>query len=106
MRVLLASLVLVPSFFPLASFAVAGEVIKVSIADMTFSPAEVAARVGDTVEWANFDFVDHTATAENGNWDVALPAGKSGGVEMRHAGDIVYFCRFHPNMTGVIHVAR
>lgn len=87
-----------------APCAAGGEVIKVSISDMTFSPAEVTVRVGDTVEWNNSDFVDHTATAKNSDWEVALPAGKSGGVELKHPGDVAYYCRFHPNMTGIIHV--
>jgi plastocyanin len=31
--------------------------------DLVFNPADITVRVGDTIEWANADFIDHTATA-------------------------------------------
>jgi len=87
-----------------ASGALAGEVVKVSIDGLAFAPTEVTVHVGDTVEWDNADFVEHTATAKGGDMDVAIPAGKSGRVELSHPGTIAYYCRFHPNMTGTIKV--
>jgi plastocyanin len=84
--------------------ACAGEVVKVSIDDLAFQPADVTVRVGDRVEWVNDDFIDHTATATGGDWDVEIPVGASAGVELTRVGKIDYFCRFHPNMTGTIHV--
>lgn len=84
--------------------AFAGEVVKVSIGDLAFKPPDVTVHVGDKIEWVNGDFVDHTATAKSGNMDVAIPAGKSGHVELSHPGTIAYYCRFHPNMTGTIKV--
>lgn len=86
------------------SVALAGEVVKVDISDLAFAPAEITIHVGDTVEWVNGDFIDHTATANSGDWDVLIPAGKSGRVELRRAGTVVYYCRFHPGMTGTIHI--
>jgi plastocyanin len=88
----------------LAASPLAGEVVKVPISDLVFSPAEVTVHVGDTVEWDNADFVDHTATATNGDWDVAIAGGKSGSVQLSRAGTLSYYCRFHPNMTGTIKV--
>jgi plastocyanin len=88
----------------LAASAYAGEVVKVSINDLVFAPTEVTVRVGDIVEWANGDFIDHTATAKSGDWDVLIPAGKSARMELSRAGTIAYYCRFHPGMTGIIHV--
>ena len=88
----------------LAASPLAGEVVKVPISDLVFSPAEVTVHVGDTVEWDNADFVDHTATAKDGDWDVAIAAGKTGRVELNRTGTIAYYCRFHPNMTGTIKV--
>ena len=82
----------------------AGEVVKVSIGDLAFTPAEITVRVGDIVEWDNGDFVDHTATAKSGDMDVAIPAGKSGRVELSRPETIAYYCRFHPHMTGTIKV--
>ena len=89
----------------LSSPAVAGETIRVTIDKMKFDPPNVSAHVGDTIEWASSDFVAHTATAKNKDWDVAIPAKGAGSVTLAHPGEIDYFCRFHPNMTGQIAVA-
>lgn len=80
------------------------ETITVTVENMEFTPAEIAAKVGDTVEWVNKDPVDHTATVKDG-WDVMLPAGESGSVTLETAGEFDYFCRFHPNMLGRITVS-
>lgn len=85
--------------------ALAGEVVKVDISDLAFAPAEITVQVGDTVEWINGDFIDHTATARSGDWDITIPAGKTGQAHLTRAATIEYFCRFHPGMTGTIHVA-
>lgn len=82
----------------------AGQVLRVTISNLAFSPAEIQAKVGDIVEWVNGDFVDHTATAETGGWDVSIVAGKSGQLQLTRAGTFSYFCRVHPGMTGTIHV--
>ena len=89
----------------LSSTASAGETIRITVDKLKFDPAEISARVGDTVEWASSDFVAHTATAKNKDWDVAIPAKGMGRVTLEHAGEVDYFCRFHPNMTGRIVVA-
>lgn len=89
---------------PAASAVHAGEAVQVKISDLAFSPAEITVEAGGTVEWINDDFIDHTATATSNEWDVALGAGESGSLELARPGKVQYFCRFHPNMTGVIHV--
>ena len=53
------------------------ETIEVVIDKLVFAPAEVNARVGDTVVWTNKDKFAHTATVKGG-WEVMIPAGKSG----------------------------
>ena len=88
----------------LAAPSTAGGVARVTINSLAFSPPEIQAKVGDTVEWVNGDFVDHTATAKNGEWDVTIVAGKSAQLQLMHAGSFAYFCRIHPNMMGTIHV--
>lgn len=89
----------------LSSPAIAGETIRVAIDKMNFDPPRISAHVGDTIEWASSDFVVHTATAKNKDWDVTIPAKGTGRVTLAHPGAIEYFCRFHPNMTGEITVA-
>jgi plastocyanin len=88
----------------LAAPSAAGEVVRVAINDLAFSPAEVTAKVGDTIEWVNGDFVDHTATDKGGAWDVAIAAGKTAQLALTSAGTFAYYCKFHPGMTGSIHV--
>lgn len=90
----------------LAAGAVPAEAatITVTVDKMAFSPAEVEARVGDTIEWVNKDAFAHTATVKGG-WEVMLPVAKSGAVTVEKPGAIDYFCRFHPNMKGRIAVS-
>ena len=104
MRIRIGGLALLTAVL-LSSPAVAGETIRVTIDKMKFDPPKVSAHVGDTIEWASSDFVAHTATAKNKDWDVAIPAKGAGRVTLAHPGEIDYFCRFHPNMTGQIVVA-
>jgi plastocyanin len=51
----------------------AAETIRVTIDNLKFSPAEVSAHVGDTIEWVSSDFVAHTATASNKDWESPSP---------------------------------
>jgi plastocyanin len=88
----------------LSAQAAVGETVQIKINDLAFSPTEVTAKVGDTVEWINGDFVDHTATDKGGAWDVAIPAGKSAQLKLTSPGTFAYYCKVHPGMTGTIHV--
>lgn len=85
--------------------ASAADTIHITIDKLKFAPAQVSAHVGDTIEWASVDFIAHTATARNKDWDVSIPAKGSGKVVLKRAGETDYFCRFHPTMTGRISVA-
>lgn len=78
--------------------------IEVTIDKMAFSPADIEARVGDTIEWINKDVFVHTATVKGG-FEVMLPSKKSGSVVLDKTGTIDYYCRLHPNMKGRITVA-
>ena len=98
------SVVLVALVIVLTRSAAASEVVSITIHDLAFSPAQVNAKVGDTIEWVNSDFVDHTATAKDGAWDVAIAAGKSAQFKLVQPGAVAYYCKIHPNMTGTIHV--
>jgi len=88
----------------LASAPSRAETIQVVIDKLTFSPTEVQAKVGDTIEWLNKDSFAHTATAK-GDFDVMIAAGKSGSTVLKKAESVEYYCRFHPNMKGRITVA-
>lgn len=76
----------------------AAKTVRIEITGLMFSPATVSAETGDTIEWANSDFVDHTASAEDGTWDIAVPAHSSRRLKLLRAGTFAYYCRVHPNM--------
>ncbi|HEV2677021.1 MAG TPA: cupredoxin domain-containing protein [Aliidongia sp.] len=84
--------------------AARAETIRVTIKGLGFSPAQTQAKVGDTIEWINEDFVAHTATVR-GEWDMMVPVHKSASLVLKRAGTVEYYCRFHPNMKGSIAVA-
>ena len=86
------------------SFPAFAETIQVTVDKLVFSPAVITAKIGDTIEWINKDILAHTATVK-GDWDVMIPAKKSGSFVLKKAGDVEYYCRFHPNMKGRISVA-
>src|SRR6187549_3507941 len=78
--------------------------IQITMENLVFSPAEVTAKVGDTVEWINKDVFAHTATARNGDFDVTMPPKKTVTSVLKKAGAIEYYCRFHPNMKALLKI--
>ena len=80
------------------------DTIKVTIDGLVFSPAQISAKVGDTIQWINNDIVAHTAT-KRGGWDVMIKPKAAATLVLKDAGDIEYYCRFHPTMTGRLSVA-
>lgn len=77
----------------------------VSIANFTFSPAELSIMAGDTVRWTNNDTSPHTVTATNGEFD---SGNLNNGQMFMHVfsfdGSFPYVCLYHSNMTGMITV--
>jgi plastocyanin len=96
---------LLPALALAAASPVAAGVVRIDASGIAFVPARVSAKVGDTVEWTNKDFVVHSATARNGDWDLNLPVHKTGQTVLKKAGKIAYYCRLHPNMTGEIDIS-
>src|SRR5262245_59755129 len=87
------------------SFPEREETIQVTIDKLVFAPAEVNAKVGDTIEWVNKDALVHTATATNGDWNVNIPGIQRGRIVLEKSGAADYYCKLHPNMKGRIVVA-
>jgi plastocyanin len=79
--------------------------IQITMENLVFSPANVSAKVGDTISWVNKDVFVHSATARNGDWDVTIPAKKTVPLVLSKSGQIEYYCRFHPNMKAIISIA-
>ena len=79
--------------------------IQIVMDNLVVSPAEATAKVGDTVEWINKDVFAHTATARNGDFDVAMPPKKTVTSVLKKAGTVEFYCRYHPNMKAVLTIA-
>jgi plastocyanin len=79
--------------------------IQITMENLVISPAKATAKAGDTIELINKDVLAHTATARNGDFDVAMPPKKTVTYVLKKAGTVEYYCRFHPNMKAVLNVA-
>ena len=82
------------------------ETIQIKIEKLAFTPSQIIAQVGDTIEWVNADFVAHTATARDGALDVMIAPSATTSVVVKADGTVDYYCRFHPNMIGQITIAK
>ena len=78
--------------------------IQIAMENLVFAPAEVSAKVGDTIEWVNKDVFVHTATAKNGDLDVTHAAEEDGDLGVEEGRPVDYYCRFHPNMKAVLKI--
>ena len=88
-----------------ASVSAHAATIQITMENLVVSPLEATAKVGDTLELINKDVLAHTATARNGDFDVAMPPKKTVSTVLKKAGTVEYYCRFHPNMKAVLNVA-
>ena len=88
------------------SVSARAETIQITIDKLAFAPAELDAKVGDTIEWINKDALVHTATATNGDWNVNIAPKQTGRLVLNKPGSTEYFCKYHPNMKGRVIVAQ
>jgi plastocyanin len=78
---------------------------QVAIRVFSYQPALIHVPVGTTVRWTNQDNVPHTVTFTSGEADSGVLAqGKTFDYTFATPGVFDYFCRIHPNMTGIVHV--
>jgi plastocyanin len=97
-----------PIIFALAapiSVSAHAATIQITIDKLVYTPAEVTAKVGDTIEWNNKDVLAHSATATNKDWDVLIAPKRKASLVLKKSGAVDYFCKFHPNMKGRVIVA-
>jgi plastocyanin len=80
--------------------------VEITIDELVYAPAEVSAKVGDTIEWVNKDALAHTATAKNNDWDVMIGPNKTARLVLTKPGEVDYYCKFHPNMKGHVTVGN
>lgn len=74
---------------------------KVSIANFTFTPAEITIAAGESITWTNDDGAPHGLAYEDGTkgTDLLLP-GASFSRQFDRPGTYDYSCAVHPYMTG------
>jgi len=74
----------------------------VDISQMTFNPAELTIKKGDSVTFINKDIVDHNVTEENSKaWSSSrLTPKTSFTIAIKQTAD--YYCTLHPVMKGKI----
>ncbi len=96
-----------PKFAP-ASGAVKGGTVRVAYRNIAIAPDTLKVKVGSTIEWTNFDSVEHNVTSEGGPQTFASKDfGKGGTFELKalKPGVIHYECTIHPaSMNGTIEV--
>jgi plastocyanin len=78
--------------------------VQIVMENLMISPAEATAKVGDTLELVNKDVFAHTATAKNGDFDVTMPPKNTVTYVLKKAGNVDYYCRFHPNMKATLKI--
>jgi len=74
----------------------------VVIDKMKFGPVPAGLHPGDTITWQNDDIFRHSATARDASFDLDLPTKTSVKMVVGAAGNVEFFCKFHPGMKGTL----
>jgi plastocyanin len=76
--------------------------------NISFSPKQATAKVGQTVTWTNADATDHNVKADSGASFTSKDFGKGGtySTKLTKAGTIKYECTIHPGMEGTLSVTK
>ena len=72
---------------------------------LTFTPATVTIKVGESVTWQNFSGQQHTTTSDQLDWDQPVDNGQSFTRTFPTAGVFPYHCKIHPAMLGTVVVS-
>ena len=76
---------------------------SVELANFAMNPEEVTIKQGGKVTWTNKDSVEHTVTADKGEFESGqLSEGQTFSRTFDTAGTFAYHCTPHPSMTGTV----
>uniref|UniRef100_UPI0026104741 cupredoxin domain-containing protein n=1 Tax=Pseudomonas sp. TaxID=306 RepID=UPI0026104741 len=79
----------------------------VAIVNSHYKPTPITVSLGDTVTWVNEGFLQHTVTAENGEFSSGrLSGGQRFSVKFTKPGTFKYVCTIHPGMKGEVIVGQ
>jgi plastocyanin len=77
----------------------------VAIDGVTFAPATLTVKVGETVVWINKDPFPHTVKSQTGGFDSHdMAPGQSWSYRTTRTGVFPYFCTLHPTMHATLTV--
>ncbi len=83
------------------------EARSIDIRDNRFEPADATVVPGTTLMWINYDQVQHTVTADDGQFDSGLlNPGDIFVVTVEGSGKLTYHCSLHPEMKGSVTVGE
>ena len=84
--------------------------MRIAYRNITIAPDTVRVKVGSTIQWTNFDSIDHNVTSEGGPQRFAsknFGEGATFTVQLTKPGVIHYLCTIHPaSMNGTIDVVK
>ncbi len=78
------------------------------MAGTAFVPAEITAKVGDTITWTDNDTLPHTATLKDDpacTTDI-LQLGTTGSLTFTAAGTFALICKIHSTMSATITITQ
>jgi len=79
--------------------------VSATVADNTWTPSTVNAKVGDVITWTNGDGVPHGVALDDGSCKMSksiAPSGGTGSLTFSKAGTYPFHCFVHPSMKGTI----
>ncbi len=90
----------------LAPAGASADTVQVTLQNAAFAPSQLTVLTGDTVNWHNSSFRDHTVTARDGSFGSPGHITPSSSYSHRFpsAGSYPYFCALHPFMSGEVDV--
>jgi plastocyanin len=95
---------------PATSAPVQSGTVKIAYRNIAIAPDTLKVKVGSTIEWTNYDSVEHNVTSEGGATKFAskdFGEGATYEVKVTKPGTIHYECTIHPaSMNGTIEVVK
>ena len=79
---------------------------RIMIEKMAFGPSPANVHPGDTVVWVNDDIFRHSATADDGGFDVDIEPHATASIVVKRPGRFAYICKYHPGMKGLLIVDK
>jgi plastocyanin len=81
---------------------------EIRVQNFAFAPADKTVKVGEKIEWENYDTTAHNVVATSGGSfkSDTLQKGDKFEFTPTKAGTISYVCTFHPNMKATLTVTQ